>query len=107
MKQPKPNLSRKLWETEAQLINRLASAFNEVEQASVDRFMASGVIITITALGGRELISPVLIRDGLSHATIEAIKADLVRSYKLHTAYHSGEFRLAVAKNPPPEDDKL
>lgn len=47
--------------------------------------MASAAILTITGLGGRVIVAPVAIRDGLSAATIAAIKADLQRSYDLAT----------------------
>jgi len=53
----------------------------------VDKLRASGVILTITGLGGKPLVDPVLIRDGLSAETIDAIRADLRRSYGEATAY--------------------
>lgn len=49
--------------------------------ASVDKLGGSGVILTLTALGGREIISPVMIRGGLSNETVEALRADFRRSY--------------------------
>lgn len=49
--------------------------------------MGSGVLVTMHALGGRELICPVVIRDGLSEATIAALRADLARSYALAVAF--------------------
>ena len=45
--------------------------------------MASGVVLTLTVLGGRKLFEPVLIRDGLSEALITTLRADLARSYLL------------------------
>lgn len=62
-------------------------ADTNIVKCSTDRMMASGVILTITALGGRELVEPVLIRDGLSPETIDAIQADLRRSYQLAVAH--------------------
>lgn len=53
-----------------------------LEKASVKHLTASGVIITLTALGGREIVGPTLIRDGLSEETVKALRADMVRSYK-------------------------
>jgi hypothetical protein len=47
--------------------------------------MGSGVILSMTFLGGKEVFEPVMIRNGLSKETIEAIKADLVRSFEYAT----------------------
>lgn len=80
-------LERKNLELNAQLAFVYASVYREIDKASVDKMMASGVLLQLTALGGRELISPVVIRDGLSNETIEAIKKDLKRSYDLAVMY--------------------
>ena len=58
-----------------------------LHKASTDHLMASGVILTLTVLGGREICEPVMIRDGLSKETIEALRGDLRRSYELATMY--------------------
>jgi disulfide oxidoreductase YuzD len=47
--------------------------------------MGSGVVMHLSILGGEDVIEPVCIRDGLSKETIDAIKADLKRSYDLAT----------------------
>ena len=52
-----------------------------LNKLSTEHLMASGLILSITLLGGREPFAPVLIRDGLSKETIAALKADLARSY--------------------------
>lgn len=84
MKKPSyAELQRKIIELESQLVHRYAFASKEIDKASVDRLMASGAVITISALGGRVLVEPVCIRDGLSNDTIKALKADLLRSYEL------------------------
>lgn len=75
-------LERKLKETEAGQAHVYHFASAAVDKASTDHLAASGVIITLTFLGGREVHSPVLIRDGLSKETIEALKADFLRSYQ-------------------------
>ena len=49
--------------------------------------MSSGVLLQFTGVGGKELVNPVMIRDGLSDATIAAIKADLQRSFDLSVAF--------------------
>lgn len=75
-------LERKLKEAEAGQAHVYRFASAAVDKASTDHLAASGVIITLTFLGGREVHSPVLIRDGLSKETIEALKADFLRSYE-------------------------
>lgn len=75
-------LERKLKEALAGQAHVYHFASAAVDKASTDYLYASGVIITLTFLGGREVHSPVLIRDGLSKETIEALKADFLRSYQ-------------------------
>lgn len=90
---PKParltrkQLEWKLVEANAQQAHVYYFATKELEKASTDSLMASGVTLQLTALGGRKIIDAVLIRDGLSPATVAAIKADLKRSFDLATSY--------------------
>ena len=84
-KTTKADLQRKIVELEAQLAHRYKWAQDEVKKASTDHLMASGAIVSIVALGGRLIMAPVLIRDGLSPETIDSIRADLHRSYELAT----------------------
>lgn len=86
---PKQTKSQRIAELERKLNEALAGqahvyhfASASIDKASTDHLLASGVIITLTVLGGREIFSPVLIRDGLSKETIAALKADFVRSYE-------------------------
>lgn len=97
MKAPKKTKSQRIAELEIRLAEALAgqafvyaSATQDLPKASTDNMMGSGVVLRLHALGGRELIKPVLIRDGLGFETIAALKADLVRSYE-----------LAVCSTPP------
>lgn len=76
-------LERKLVEANGQHAYVYAYASDAVEKASTDHLTASGVVLTLTALGGREIVKPVVIRDGLSAETIAAIRKDLRRSYDL------------------------
>lgn len=62
-------------------------ATEDIKKAGAASMMASGVVITITALGGREIVPPVLVRDGLSDATISALQTDFARSFELATIY--------------------
>lgn len=87
-KQPtRAELERKLKEAQASQAYVYHSASTNIDKASTDHLLGCGVIMTLTVLGGREIILPVLIRDGLSPETIEAIKNDLKRSYDLATMY--------------------
>lgn len=74
------DLERENMELRAQLVYEYHFAVKELQKAD-DRLMGSGVILRLTALGGREIINPVLIRNGLSDETIAALKKDLCRSY--------------------------
>ena len=77
------DLQRQVKELNAQLAHVYYFAHQELPKASTKHMMASGVLLTVTALGGRQLMTPVLIRDGLSDDTIAALQRDLVRSYEL------------------------
>ncbi len=90
MKAPKKTKTQRIAELETRLAEALAGqafvyapASQDLSKASTNDMMGSGVVLRLHALGGREIISPVLIRDGLSLETIAALKADLVRSYEL------------------------
>jgi len=82
VKPTRAELERKLAEALASQVHVYGFASREINKGSTEHMMASGVILTLTALGGREIINPVLIRDGLSNETIEAIRRDLTRSYE-------------------------
>jgi hypothetical protein len=73
--------ARKILELESQLAHVYHFAHRGIDKASVKHRMGSGVLLQLSGLGGKEIILPVMIRDGLSDETIAAIKADLVRSY--------------------------
>lgn len=80
------DLEREIMELKAQMAGTYHFAAATIDKAG-DVLMASGALLRINALGGREIIPPVLIKDGLSRATIEAIHADLSRSYDLATMF--------------------
>ena len=86
-KETKAQLKRRIYELEAQLIHNYHFSTREIEKCSSDHFMASAVIIEITALGGRQLINPTSISDGLSAETIKALKADFKRSFEQKTEF--------------------
>jgi hypothetical protein len=83
MKKPTyKDLERKVKELEAQSATNLKAALRDLCKAD-NRLMASACIIQIEALGGREIVAPFAIRDGLSAETIAAIKLDIYRSMEL------------------------
>lgn len=72
-----------------ELTAQLASTYHFAD-ATLNKaggLMGSGALLQLTALGGRELIPPVVILDGLSPATIAAIRADIVRSWQQATTF--------------------
>jgi hypothetical protein len=77
------DLERKVLEAKAAQVHNYHFADANIDKASTRHLMGSGVIMTLTFLGGKTVMEPVLIREGLSEATIAAIKADFKRSYDL------------------------
>lgn len=75
-------LARKVLELEAQLASSYHFAAATLNKAGEDFLLGSGVLVQLTALGGAELIRPIVIRDGLSAATLAALRADILRSYE-------------------------
>lgn len=65
-------------EMEAQTISRLLAAYNNIQNAGKSRMMASGVIVSIHALGGREIVPPFVVADGLADDTIAALRRDVL-----------------------------
>jgi len=75
-------LIRENEELKAQLVHTYHFASQELDKLGTDRMMGSAVILSLKSLGGLKTCGPVAIRGGLSKETIEAIKADLKRSYE-------------------------
>lgn len=73
-------LRRKVAELEAQLASSYHFASATLDSAA-DKMQGGAVILRLTALGGRELIVPVAIKNGLSAESIAALRADISRSY--------------------------
>jgi hypothetical protein len=83
VKDTKATLRLKLQHMQAQLAHTYHFADAALGKTSQKHFMASGVVLQLTANNGKEVIPPVMIKDGLSDETIAAIRADLARSYSL------------------------
>lgn len=64
----------------------LSKAFKDVSKCNSDKYMASGVIITIRDLSGKEVVESFMISDGLSEDSIAALKADIKRTYDLRVS---------------------
>jgi hypothetical protein len=79
----KKDLERQILELKAQLPITYTISSSMLDKVSTDHLMGSGVLLQLSGIGGKELINPVMIKDGLSKSTIDAIKADLKRSYDL------------------------
>ena len=75
-------LERKLLESNAAQAHVYHFASANLHKAGIDKLAGSGVILTLTVLGGRVICEPVMIRNGLSLETVAALKADMVRSYQ-------------------------
>lgn len=80
------DLENKLREALAGQAYVYSHACVNINKADTARMNASGVVITVTALGGREILGPTLVLNGLSDATIAALKSDFVRSFEYATA---------------------
>ncbi len=80
-------LERKLVEMEAQLASTYHFSGHYLSEFTTDKMTGSGVLIQMSSLGGRIEMNPVVIRDGLSNETIEALKKDMRRSFELATMY--------------------
>lgn len=83
-KQTKEQLEQRIKDLEAQLPSTHRAAKDSIDKAGKDLF-ASAAVITISALGGRIIVPPVAIADGLSKETIDSIKRDIQRSLDLIT----------------------
>lgn len=78
-------LEQKLEEAKAHHIYRHHFASKALDRLSTDKLMGSGVVLSLTLIGGKELFEPVMICNGLSKETIAALKADLARSFNYAT----------------------
>lgn len=80
-KKTRAQLEQKIYELEAQLIHCLHFADATLHKAGSDYLAGSAVIVELTVLGGRKICAPFAIDDGFSKETIDALKADMRRSF--------------------------
>lgn len=83
----KKDLERQIIELKGQLCSSYVFADKEITRASTKYLQGSACMVSIYALGGKEIMAPVAIRDGLSKETVDAIKRDLKRSYDEATLF--------------------
>lgn len=69
---------------ETQLASRLVHAFDALPKCG-EAFFGSGVIVSIHTCGGKEIVRPFMVRDGLSLASIKALQADACLSFEKAT----------------------
>ena len=94
MKKPKISKTDRLLKAEREVLELSASlpityhfSSSNLHRASVERLMGSGVVLQLTGIGGKELINPTMIKDGLSKETIDALLKDIARSYESATIF--------------------
>lgn len=81
----KQQLLREIKELRAQMAFSYHFASMEVKKSSGNHLLGSAVIIEITGLGGKQILQPIAINDGLSPETVAALHADILRSYERAT----------------------
>jgi hypothetical protein len=88
MKKPtNKQLTREVLELKAQLASAYHFAAKTLGQASTAKLMASGVLVQLTGIGGKELVVPFMVKDGLSEETIEALHSDITKSYDMSVMF--------------------
>lgn len=74
-------LQNKLFASEASQLHNLHFASANLQKACNSKMQGSGVILSIKALNGTDIVQPTMIANGLSQETIAAIKVDLRKAY--------------------------
>lgn len=75
-------LENKLFVSEASQLHNLHFASAYIQKVCNSKMQGSGIILSIKALNGADIVTPTLIVNGLSQETILAIKADLTKAYE-------------------------
>lgn len=76
------DLQNKLFASEASQLHNLHFASADIQKASNAKMQGSGIILSIKALNGADIVKPTMIVNGLSQETISAIKSDLTKAYE-------------------------
>lgn len=72
---------RRAAELEAQLAHTVANADYYLRQLKKKNLMASGLMVRLNFLGGKEAIPPVVIANGISQETIDCLIKDVERTW--------------------------
>ena len=75
-------LQGKLFVSEASQLHNLHFASADIQRTHNSKMQGSGVILSIKALNGADIVKPTMLVNGLSQETILAIKADFCKSYE-------------------------
>lgn len=75
-------LQGKLFASEASQLHNLHFASADIQRVCNSKMQGSGIILSIKALNGNDIVKPTMIVNGLSRETILAIKADLTKAYE-------------------------
>jgi hypothetical protein len=80
----KRNIVKDLAITRASCLFNLTTAYTYIQKATRDRYMGSGVTITVKNINQNDdiICEEFMIKDGLSDATIKAIQDDIIYSFK-------------------------
>lgn len=76
------DLQRKLFASEASQLHNLHFASADIQKVCNAKMQGSGIILSIKALNGTDIVQPTMIVNGLSQETILSIKADLQKAYE-------------------------
>lgn len=85
MKKPiKRNIKKDLEHSLASSLHRLVQAYTDIRKTTKDRYMGSGILITIKNINQSNdtICEEFMIKDGLSDDTIKAIQNDIIYSFK-------------------------
>ncbi len=92
-------MSGRIKSLEAQDVGAIYAAMRDIGKTGQDKYMASGIIVTVTNLSGKELIAPTLVQDGFSSESIEALGADFHRTMMLRLSYINAELKEKNSEN--------
>lgn len=71
----------------AHMPTTIKAAYGQLEKCGCDRYLASGLIVTITNLSGIAVVEPFMCQDGLEADTIKALQSQLLKTQALTDGY--------------------
>lgn len=84
-------LEKDLLQFKSMDIMTLAMAHGDALKLGKDKYMASGVIVSVRDLSGKTVLQPVMITDGFSQELIEALRRDIKRTYDGRLAHPTSQ----------------